>query len=784
VPGGDAGMSTAPKPNIFITARHLGPILSLDGELTKHAQNLIFARNGTGKSFLSRAFRYLDLKGVDRNIDDAPSNLISDESIDGNGVFSFSRGTKVMGALQLEKNGNKVTANVADTIFHVFSEEFVHEELRERKYEINGEIENQISVDSEDINLKDAQEVLEKAIAKEQASLSTLRSEYEKKKVADLHEKAGINKQLKDYKNLSLDGVLERFFEKPAPPEHGFTEILKDLDSLKAIPAEPTYPAVLDLINSNDIELGVLEALLQRVTTPSSVSEGIKKKIEAHHSFYETGAKIVSESHRSTCPFCEQDISSTNPRSVIDAYIAYFEDEEEKHKTELRQFSSKLNLKELELKDARARIARQKSQFDTLKRFVPSQKNIELHDGGSTFEAAQESITSIKSAIQAKAAALSVPRACPSGNLSAHIAEVNKVILENNARASALNKAVEQSDEERKSLQRKACDVFDREFVIERWSDFEAFRELKGDAQRKKIALEELEKSRPSTNARVRVAETFQILLKEFFGEKYIFDKDNFILKRGHYEMTRGPHRTLSEGEKTAIAFCYFIACIHRKMESSSDYRKLFLVFDDPVTSMSYDFVFTIAQTLKHLGISDRGEISIAPGKIDGNKCLRPEILILTHSSYFFNIARTNSVVNNDATFSLSADGATHKLTHLSSYVAPFEQQLAHVYHVANGNSPDHSTGNAIRCVLEAVGRFCRPDKSKTLGEFVVYLSGEKGISIKSILINSLSHGTYYDETPTPDDLKLACRETISVVEQFAEGQVALIKSAAGVKAA
>jgi hypothetical protein len=38
------------------------------------------------------------------------------------------------------------------------------------------------------------------------------------------------------------------------------------------------------------------------------------------------------------------------------------------------------------------------------------------------------------------------------------------------------------------------------------------------------------------------------------------------------------------------------------------------------------------------------------------------------------------------------------------------------------------------------------------------------------------SHGTYYDETPSPEDLKPACEETISVVEYFAVGQLKLIR--------
>lgn len=777
-------MNTTPKPNLSIAAQHLGPIFSLNGELTKHAQNLIFARNGTGKSFLSRALRYLDLKSQGRDIADAAHNLVSDESADGKGTFSLSRGANAFGILQLEKNGNNVSANVTDTIFHVFSEDFVHAELREREYEIDGEIENQIAVDSENIKLKDAQEALEKAIADEHAAISVLREKYEREKLAELHEKAGINKQLKEYKTLSLEGLLEHFAEKPDPPAQSFADILKDLDSLKAIPAEPAYPDPLNVIRSDDLDLKTLDISLQRVTSPSSVSEDIKKKIDTHHSFYETGAKIIQDDHRSTCPFCEQGIANPGPKAVIDAYIAYFEDEEEKHKSELREFFRRLNQKEAELKDTETQLARQKSRYDTLRRFVPSKKDTEIDSGEVQLTEARATIISIKEAIQAKAGALSTSRTLPSGDLAVRIAAINKIIGDNNAKVSELNKAVEKSDEERKALQRRACDVFDREFAIGNWAAIEALRVLIANAQDKQSELTTLEKSSPSTDARVRVAETFELLLKEFFAAKYVFDKDKFVLKRGDHEMIRGPHRTLSDGEKTAIAFCYFIACVHCKVTSNSDYRKLFLVFDDPVTSMSYDFVFAIAQTLKNLSISDKEEVSINPGKIDGNKSVRPELLILTHSSYFFNISRTNRVVKEDATFSLSTDGTTHTLTHLRDYVAPFEQQLAHVYHVANGNDPDHSTANAIRSVLEAVGRFCRPDKSQSLENFIAFLAGEENFSIKSILINSLCHGTYYDETPPPDDLKLACAETIIVVDRYASGQIALIKSAAGGKKA
>ncbi|MEP2759834.1 AAA family ATPase [Parvibaculum sp.] len=772
-------MDTQAKQKFSISARYLGPVFSLDGEVTKHDQNLIFARNGTGKSFLSRAFRYLDLHSDDREIDEAAGCLVSDESPDGKGEFTFRRGTQILGSLRLEKNEAVATASVSDAIFHVFSEDFVQEELREKRYTLDGDIENQIAVDSENIKLDEAKKALLKAQTDERQAAKELQDDYEKKKVSELHEKAGINKRLTEYRNLDLEALVVRFPEKPGLPERSFAEILKDLDRLKSLPSEPDYPEAVGSLSTNDVDIEAIRKALQKVTSPSSVSETIKQKIETHHNFYETGLKIIHDEGRSTCPFCEQGIGVPDAKVIIDTYVEYFSNEEEKHKSELRAFYKGLKTKEDEVSHLETRISRQIARYDALKHYIPSKKETTLETGEQELAKTRETITAYKRVIEEKAKALATAFDLPDNDLASCAEALTKIINENNQKAAALASAVGKTDDERKGLQRAACQVFDVEFAIEHWKDIEALKALQEIVKEKALELAALEKESPSTEARARVADTFEILLRDFFADKYVFDRDTFVLKRGTHEMTRGPHRTLSDGEKTAIAFCYFVACTHRKVESAGDYKKLFLVFDDPVTSMSYDYVFAIAQTLKNLSISAQGEISINPGLIANNQCARPEILILTHSSYFFNLSIANRVVKEDAAFALHTDKLEHKISRLDKYVAPFQHQLRDVCEVADGKDPDHGTGNAVRSVLEAVGRFCRPDKTKSLTDFITFLAGDGGFTLKSVLINNLCHGTYYDETPSPDDLRLACQETLQVVEKYAEGQLELVRNAA-----
>ena len=774
----DIKMNSRPKSKITISARHLGPIFSLDGELSGKRQNLVFARNGTGKSFLARGFRYLDRHCDGKDITDAAKYLVSDESPDGKGRLTISRGTETLGELTLQKEGDQPTAEIPDRIFHVFSEDFVQEELRENEFKPDGNIENQITVDSENIKLEEAQAAIKDVEEKEEGALNALGETFEAEKVSEVCGKAEVSKKLQEYKDLSVEGLLSEYSDKPDVPKRSFADILRDLNNLKSIPKESVYPEAEVSIHVNDIDFGAIKKSLKKITSPSTVSEAIKQKIEAHRAFFETGTELVTEHNADTCPYCEQGIKEPPAASTIERYIAYFKDEEAKHKNELRRYDKSLQNWEGAIRELSQSIADQRNRFNDLKHHLPSQKEVQLSDCETEIEQACTVITRFKEAIEAKAKTIDQAAELPSDSLDTLMQDLEKAIEGNNTKAAALQAALEKSDEERRSLQRSACTIFAVEFSRDHWGEIKNIAELRAAMKTKSDELATLIESSQKTSAKERVAETFELLLRQFFADKYVFDRKKFVLKRGDSEMTRGPHRTLSDGEKTAIAFCYFVACIHRKVESNGDYEKLFLVFDDPVTSMSYDFVFTIAQTLKNLSISKQGDISTNPSLIDSNTSARPELIILTHSSYFFNISLANKVVKKEAAFALYSSGETHELTPLENYVAPFQQQLKDIFDIAEGKeTPDCHTGNAIRSVLEAIGRFCRPDKSDSLKNFITFLAGHDEFEIKSVMINSLCHGTYDEETPPPDDLKRACKETIKVVRKFAAGQIKLLEN-------
>jgi wobble nucleotide-excising tRNase len=768
-------MSTTEKQKLRVSARFLGPVFSLDHELSDRDQNLIFARNGTGKSFLSRALRYLDQHGQKESIEDAPKNLVSDESADGKGEFTISRGAVALGGLRLDQHTNTVLASASDTIFHVFSEDFVHEELRQRGYAPNGEIDNTIALDSEIIKTKDAEEALKNAISDESEAAKKLNDAFDSSKDAELVAKARINRRLGEFRALELESYLPDTVTKPNTSSIMLSEIIQGLDAIKSLPADPQYPEVLSVMFVDDIDLGAITNSLEKETSPSSVSEEVKARIDAHREFYEKGVHLLGQVGNEKCPFCDQGVSSGDPKAVIDTYVQYFEAEEQKHKAELRKFWKALQEKESQVQRFSPKFATQKTRYDPLKRLIPSKKDTDLALGEQEITDACAALSDWKNIIESKAKSLSRNTEVPASDIKKCLEEVNRVIEENNTLIRELSTAIQRSDDERKKLQRDVCSAFSVGFARDNWANIEALRSLRTTVRERQAALSELAKDAPKTDGRERVAETFEMLLKSFFGDKYLFDKVNFVLRRGNHEMVRGPSRTLSDGEKTAIAFCYFIACAHRKVKSVTDYQRLFLVFDDPVTSMSYDYIYTIAQTLKNLSISTTGDISVNAGIIDGNSRPRPRLLILTHSSYFFNICFSNRIIKAEAAFSLQRHDEMHHLKSFKRYIAPFQDQLRDIISVSEGQDPDHTTANAIRSVLEAVGRFCRPDKPE-LTDFISFVAAEDGIELKSTLINSFSHGTFYDEVPSDEDILQACKDTLNVVEKYAFGQIAIIR--------
>ncbi|NKW81992.1 AAA family ATPase [Ochrobactrum pecoris] len=189
---------------------------------------------------------------------------------------------------------------------------------------------------------------------------------------------------------------------------------------------------------------------------------------------------------------------------------------------------------------------------------VPSQASVSVPNISTQIEAIDKYLGELADTIEQKGRNPSKEVVLPKGDPLSLFQTLHTMIDEINKTFSALAMAIKASDTERRNLHREACSVFVIDFVRSNWTSFETIRAREGDVRVASEDLASLKKSQLSDSARDRVAATFEALVTSFFGHKYTFDKASFTLRRENREMARGPSRTLSDGEKTVIAFCYF----------------------------------------------------------------------------------------------------------------------------------------------------------------------------------------------------------------------------------
>ena len=158
--------------------------------------------------------------------------------------------------------------------------------------------------------------------------------------------------------------------------------------------------------------------------------------------------------------------------------------------------------------------------------------------------------------------------------------QIHEIANDNNQLFVDLARTISNSSQERKNIQNASCKAFTNMFYMNNQvtiTDLITMKE-KLVVLRKEVELLKI-KSGEKAQARDRVVQSFADLLQRFFDDKYSFDGDSFKLHRNNKKMLRGGDRTISDGEKSVIAFCYFLAQCHLRVESNEEYKKNCFLF-------------------------------------------------------------------------------------------------------------------------------------------------------------------------------------------------------------
>ncbi|ENQ6653874.1 AAA family ATPase [Campylobacter lari] len=213
-------------------------------------------------------------------------------------------------------------------------------------------------------------------------------------------------------------------------------------------------------------------------------------------------------------------------------------------------------------------------------------------------------------------------------NLNNYLKQIQQKIIE-------FNSKLENPEDEREKLEKQFWEfaIFEKKEIIEKYNKNKKEQEInKGvldkENQTIKDSIQHIEntikeKQKEVINIQEAVDKINNYLkdlgILSFYIKVQDDEKQEYIIVR---EGENKPSfKTLSEGEKTLISFLYFLQLCQGKKEKDEAILDKIIIIDDPISSLSFNYIYEIAQLIKHTFFEN---------------ALYKQIFIFTHNLYFY----------------------------------------------------------------------------------------------------------------------------------------------------
>ncbi len=734
-----------------LATKNVGPIKNSTFQITEKKNKkrfCIYANNGSGKTILSRCLSLpsLNNQASTSELHSLYPHLISLKETSFEFEFGFSLASETSKKLKIygDKFNNINIDNRTDFIFYVFNEDYVKKNIREKKYQIDSNIDGYIvgkaaiSLDTQNENLKSLHEA--KKNLEEQINTSI------QKTLSDLSA-FSVSKNTTEYREITFERVLSG---NKYDLTKSYTECVAEHNKLKSLPDDTP---LLDEVSEFYIEdLSSKVNTLSQSYTLSSFSESFKNEILSKLDFVQKG---LSLSNGTICPFCGQSYDF-HANELLEKYNKFLNDSQTKIIEHLKTLQQNVN-----------QIPNLYSRF--LSKTLPIENNLRktveyfpsLKGKSFTLFKREDDLVAIiktlSTEIQRKIDNISLPV-----DISKQIAELNtfiqntkKIRKDNNDLIQHVNKTLISLNAEKLSIKRNLCKSAFNDLIDNLCSSAKELIETRNQIAIVNSEIKELQAS-AQMKKKDLIAATFKELLNSFFKNKYEFDEESFKFKLLNCDVTNDLDYVLSEAEKNIIAFCYYIASIYNVVESEDDLKRIFYVIDDPVSSMDFLYVYNVAIIINNY----------CKKKYDTN------ILLLTHNLEFFNIVLKNGLI--DVGISLYK-GELKKVS--DNVLMPYENHLKDIYNISKGiDTPTHTTPNSIRHIIESINKFKNPQQK--LEEFIFSENILNSNSPIVKIIQSFSHGEIREEESYTEDMIIdACKALVDYIIQYYPGQIERIKA-------
>ncbi len=606
--------------------------------------NVIFGNNGCGKTSLTRAFELLIPKNKHiekyRTISTAESPSIEFKCKDG--------------SYKIEPNSNigapsfKVEIYNSDFLHNnaPFNSEFGLKKLDDGIIILEGSV---LGEETKEINqLKNCKEKVEKrkkeikdensaetlsakqesAIKKYDKEIEKIRKEMTSKTIQITLDEIKINNICEVSKNkfkVQEDALtnLEKDFDE-------LDEAMKKFDDLKEMELPKDYQTIKDKLESLfsfdiDKEAG-------------QVSEEIKEHMsKVGREFIEKGIELQKKMPDNACPFCTQEITN----NIIQVYTSYFN-------KRIEQF----NQDSLEVSGTLKKILEQwniKEILQSFERFESFMKK----DSSTNKESLKNALEQIKVLLEKLQKEVGKKEGAKNEK---EFQKTDKKLLENYEKfqkcVDETRNILKQKKEQKEKLEKLKTELKEARIKKAKHDSYD-WQKSKEEAKRKlsvlncrherlKHLLEKIDKKLKGLYDQKRPdIETINNYLKALNLPKYSLDKDYRIVLNSDALENSEAKIILSDGEKTTLAFAYFLARL-KLFYKKKDLKNLVVVIDDPISSLDEQRIYNTTCLVAKINQE------LAREKLS-NEEDKAQVFVLTHNHTF--MARLINMIGKHARY-------------------------------------------------------------------------------------------------------------------------------------
>ncbi|GAA9141478.1 AAA family ATPase [Helicobacter pylori] len=606
--------------------------------------NVIFGNNGCGKTSLTRAFELLISKNKCiekyRTISTAESPSIEFECKD--------RSYKIEPNSNIGAPSFKVEIYNSDFLHNnaPFNSEFGLKKLDDGIIILESSV---LGEETKEINqLKNCKEKVEKRQKKikDENSTETLsaKQESEIKKYDEEIEKIRKKVTSKTIQitldEIKINNICEVSKNKFKVQEDALTNLEKDFDELDEAMKKFDDLKEMELPKDYQTIKDKLESLFSFDIDKEAgqVSEEIKEHMsKVGREFIEKGIELQKKMPDNACPFCTQEITN----NIIQVYTSYFN-------KSIEQF----NQDSLEVSGTLKKILEQwniKEILQSFERFEPFMKK----DSSTNKESLKNALEQIK--VLLEKLQKEVDKKWGVKNKE-KFQETDKKLLENYEKfqkcVDETRNILKQKKGQKEKLEKLKTELKEARIKKAKHDSYD-WQKSKEEAERKLSVLncrhERLNRLLEKINKKLKGLydqkrpdiKTINNYLKALNLPKYSLDKDYRIVLNSDALENSEAKIILSDGEKTTLAFAYFLACL-KLFYKKEDLKNLVVVIDDPISSLDEQRIYNTTCLVAKINQE------LAREKLS-NEENKAQVFVLTHNHTF--MARLINMIGKHARY-------------------------------------------------------------------------------------------------------------------------------------